>query len=73
MDQHVRVQRDSVKGWRVTCSVHGELASYSRFWTAARDCAQHRGNCPISEGETAPAGEVEIAGRLAGARGPGRQ
>ena len=43
-----RVVRDSFKGWRVACPAHGELSSYSRFWPASRDLAQHLGTCQLA-------------------------
>jgi hypothetical protein len=41
-----RIIKDEASGmWRVVCPVHGELARFSRYWTAARDAQQHNGVC----------------------------
>ena len=43
------LKRDSTKGWRVLCDVHGELAAYRNFWAAKRDADQHREGCELVE------------------------
>ena len=45
------VKHDSVKGWRVICDVHGELAIYYKFWPASRDARQHSEGCPAERPE----------------------
>ena len=58
----VRVVRDVfTDNWRVVCDLHGELARYRKFWTAAYDAKQHRENCELyGDGEGPP---DDITGR----------
>ena len=54
-----RVERDLITGqWRVVCDVHGELARYGKYWTAARDVLAHRANCELA-GDGDPPGHSE--------------
>jgi hypothetical protein len=47
-DRTARVVRDLITGqWRVVCDLHGELARYSKYWTAARDCLAHAEMCEL--------------------------
>jgi hypothetical protein len=50
-----RVDRDLITGqWRVVCNLHGELARYGKYWTAARDVLTHRETCELGRNDEDP-------------------
>ena len=58
-----RVDRDLITGqWRVVCDLHGELARYGKYWTAARDVLAHRENCELYADDDGP-GPGDLGGR----------